>query len=239
MYGFRARIGYTSPPAATEVFPYEFYKIVPDGVTLVVHTLPLINRTSDEVDRGYEASLRAAHTMARAGVSVVVLGGLPINISKGYENAEDMVRDLEKEIGVPVISSFSAQRDALKVLGAKKALLVFPHDAHHSERHSEQARELGLEPVGHAALNRHFIDLGRISEKEVEEAIEKGLKAAPGADTVYCFCPHYATAYLIDKIEQHHGITMMTSLQAIVWKALRVSGVNDKIQGFGRLLRDF
>ncbi|MFM1814442.1 MAG: hypothetical protein RLZ98_1137 [Pseudomonadota bacterium] len=239
MYGHRARIGYTSPPAATEVFPYEFYKIVPEGVTLVVHTLPLIDRTSDEVDRGYEASLRAAHTMARAGVSVVVLGGLPINISKGYRNADEMVADLEREIGVPVISSFSAQRDALSALGSNKALLVFPHDAHHSERHSEQARELGLTPVGHAALGRHFIDLGRISEAEVEAAIEKGLEAAPDADTVYCFCPHYATANLIDRIEKRHRLTMMTSLQAIVWKALRTSGVDDRIQGYGRLLRDF
>lgn len=239
MYGYRARIGYTSPPAATEVFPYEFYKMVPDGVTLVVHTLPLINRTSDEVDRGYEASLRAAHTMARAGVSVVVLGGLPINISKGYKNADEMVAGLEREIGVPVISSFSAQRDALKALRADKALLVFPHDAHHSERHSEQATELGLKPAGHAALGRHFIDLGRIGEDEVEAAIEAGLKKAPDADTVYCFCPHYATANLIDRIEKKHGVTMMTSLQAIVWKALRTSGVDDRIQGYGRLLREF
>ncbi len=29
IYGHRARIGYTSPPFTTEVFPYEFYKIVP------------------------------------------------------------------------------------------------------------------------------------------------------------------------------------------------------------------
>ena len=28
IYGYRARIGYTSPPAATEVFPFEFYKMV-------------------------------------------------------------------------------------------------------------------------------------------------------------------------------------------------------------------
>ena len=34
MYGYRARIGYTSPPLTTEVFPYEFYQIVPEGVTL-------------------------------------------------------------------------------------------------------------------------------------------------------------------------------------------------------------
>lgn len=34
MYGHRARIGYTSPPIVTEVFPYEFYKMAPPGVTL-------------------------------------------------------------------------------------------------------------------------------------------------------------------------------------------------------------
>ena len=42
MYGHRARIGYTSPPLTTEVFPYEFYRIVPDGVTLVVTTLAIV-----------------------------------------------------------------------------------------------------------------------------------------------------------------------------------------------------
>jgi maleate cis-trans isomerase len=31
----------------------------------------------------------------------------------------------------------------------------------------------------------------------------------------------------------------MTSQQAIVWKALRTAGINDKIDGYGRLLREF
>ena len=28
-YGYRARIGYTSPPLTSEIFPYEFYKLAP------------------------------------------------------------------------------------------------------------------------------------------------------------------------------------------------------------------
>ncbi len=103
MYGHRARIGYTSPPATTEVFPFEFYRIVPDGVTLVLNTLPLVNRTSDEVDRAYDVSLDAAHAMARAGVDLFVFGGLPINASRGFANAAEMARATEREIGVPVI----------------------------------------------------------------------------------------------------------------------------------------
>jgi hypothetical protein len=109
IYGHRARIGYTSPPAATEVFPYEFYKIVPDGVTLVVHTLPLVERNSEEVDRSYEASLRAAHVMARAGVDILCFGGLPINVSRGFANVDDLIAETEKEVGVPITTSFHAR----------------------------------------------------------------------------------------------------------------------------------
>src|SRR5262245_10874346 len=39
IYGSRARIGYTCPPLCAEVFPYEFYKLVPAGVTLVITAL--------------------------------------------------------------------------------------------------------------------------------------------------------------------------------------------------------
>jgi hypothetical protein len=82
MYGHRARIGYTSPPLTTEVFPYEFYRIVPAGVTLVVTTLAIVERSKSEVDQSYEISMKAAREMAAAGVDIVVLGGVPINLSR-------------------------------------------------------------------------------------------------------------------------------------------------------------
>ena len=58
-------------------------------------------------------------------------------------------------------------------------------------------------------------------------------------DTVYMFCPHYAVINTIEALEAEFGITVMTSLQAIVWNALRRCGVDDRIEGYGRLLRDF
>src|SRR3954463_3606126 len=91
MYGHRARIGYTSPPLTTEVFPYEFYQIVPAGVTLVITTLAIVVRSKTEVDQSYDISMKAAREMAAAGCDIVVLGGVPINLSKGYANAEQMI----------------------------------------------------------------------------------------------------------------------------------------------------
>lgn len=239
MYGYRARIGYTSPPAATEVFPYEFYRIVPDGVTLVVNTLPLVERTSDEVDRSYEVSLNVAHALARAGIDILVFGGLPINVSRGFKNADDMATATEQEIGVPVVTSMSSQRDALRVLGSKKVGILQPYDDSHGPRHEKYIREYGLEPVGWTCLNTTFIELGRMDAEQVLETGRRFCREHPEMDTLYMFCPHYAVIDTIDVLEQEFGITVMTSLQAIVWNALRRCGVDDRIEGYGRLFREF
>lgn len=235
MYGHRARIGYTSPPAVTEVFPCEFYRIVPDGVTLAVRILPLVERTSDEVDQGYDASLRAAHAMARARVDVLVLGGLPINISRGYANADDLIADVSAEICLPVISSFSAQQDVFAVTGAEKVAIVQPYTPDHAERFSGYVERMGATPLAVESLGSDFIGLGRLPGDRVRAAAEEALSGSPGADTLYVPCPHYATAHVIDVVEREFGVTVIAALQAIVWRALRTCGVQDRIDGFGRL----
>ena len=134
IYGSRARIGYTSPPLTTEVFPYEFYKIVPAGVTLVVTSLAIVVRSKDEVDQSYDISMRAAREMAAAGCDIVVLGGVPINLSRGTANAEQIIRDLEAELKVKVSTSTSAQAAAAKALGCKKVVVAHPYETKDTER---------------------------------------------------------------------------------------------------------
>ena len=239
IYGKRARIGYTSPPAATEVFPYEFYKIVPDGVTLVIHTLPLVERNSEEVDRSYEASLRAAHVMARAGVDILCFGGLPINVSRGFANVDDLIAATEKETGLPVTTSFSCQKAAFEKLGGGRAGIVHPYDERHDDRHMEYMREFGLEPAGCVRLYAEFIELGKVPAERALALGREVKRAHPDIDTIYFSCPHYAMIPAIQPLEDEFGVTVVQPLQAIVWHTLRRCGVDDKIEGYGRLLRDF
>ncbi len=49
MYGWRARIGNISPTVCAEIFPYEFYRVAPEGVTLV--TTNLVIRDAQRVER--------------------------------------------------------------------------------------------------------------------------------------------------------------------------------------------
>ena len=40
-------------------------------------------------------------------------------------------------------------------------------------------------------------------------------------------------------LEREFGVNCMSAHQAIVWDALRRCGINDRIDGFGRLFREF
>ena len=239
IYGSRARIGYTSPPLTTEVFPYEFYKIVPAGVTLVVTSLAIVVRSKDEVDQSYDISMRAAREMAAAGCDIVVLGGVPINLSRGAANAEQIIRDLESELKVKVATSASAQAAAAKALGCKKVVVAQPYEAKDTDRIAGYAKHFGCEVLGATGWGSPFNQIGRIPRHAAIDMGRALMKQHPDADTIMFPSPHWPTAGALDVLEREFGVNCMSAHQAIVWDALRRCGVNDRIDGFGRLFREF
>jgi maleate cis-trans isomerase len=72
MYGSRARVGYTSPPRLTEVFCRDFYRVMPEGVSLVITTLVIREMSEEELQQSLQMARAAALDMAGAGVDVVV-----------------------------------------------------------------------------------------------------------------------------------------------------------------------
>ena len=239
IYGHRARIGYTSPPLTTEVFPYEFYKIVPAGVTLVVTTLAIVVRSKGEVDQSYDISMKAAREMASADVDIVVLGGVPINLSRGSANAEQMIMDLEAELGIKVSTSTSAQAKAAKALGCKKVVVAQPYEASETSRIADYGRHFGCEVLGATGWGSPFNQIGRIPRHAALEMGRKLMREHPDADSIFLPSPHWPTAEAIDALEREFGVNVMAAHQAIVWDALRRCGIDDRINGFGRLLREF
>jgi maleate isomerase len=238
-YGHRARIGYTSPPLTTEVFPYEFYKMVPDGVTLVITTLAIVVRSKEEVDQSYETSMRAAREMAAAGVDIIVLGGVPINLSRGAANAQQMIAELEAELKVKVSTSAAAQGRAAKALGCKKVVVAQPYAHSDTDRIASYATHFGCEVLGATGWGSPFNQIGRIPQHAALELGRKLMREHPDADTILLPSPHWPTAGAIEPLERELKVNVMTAQQAIVWDALRRCGVNDKIEGYGRLFREF
>jgi maleate isomerase len=239
IYGRRARIGYICPPLIAEVFPYEFYKLVPAGVTLVITTLSIIDRSRSEVDAAYEASMRAARELAAAGVDIVFLGGVPINVSRGVANAQALLTKLAAELGVAVSSSTAAQGKAAKVLGCRKVVVAHPYGPHEDARLSADAQRYGCEVLGAKGFGAVIREFGRIPRNAARALGRALMRAHPAADAILFPSPHWPVIEAIEPLEREYGVNVMAASQACIWDALRLAGVHDRIQGYGRLLREF
>ena len=239
IYGHRARIGYVCPPSIAEIVPYEFYQIVPEGVTLVITTLTVTAPSKAQVEQAYELSMRAARELANAGVDIVFLGGVPVNLAHGNENAAAILRRLEADLGVKVSSSVAAQERAAKVLGARRVVVAHPYGPSEDARLVGDAQRFGCEVVGAAGLGMVINQFGKIPTRAALDLGRTLLRENPTADSIFFPSPHWPVAGAIEPLEREFGVTGMGALQAFVWEALRWVGVNDRIEGYGRLLREF
>jgi len=239
IYGSRARIGYTCPPLCAEIFPYEFYKLVPAGVTLVITTLTVIERSAGEVEQAYDMSMRAARELAAAGVDVVFLGGVPVNLSRGSQNAGEMLAALATELGVKVSSSAAAQEKAAKLLGCRKVVVAHPYGAREDARLVADAERYGCDVRGVLGWGKTITEFGRIPATAALEMGRALMRAQPDADSIFFPSPHWPVIEAIAPLEREFGVTVMAAAQACVWDALRLAGIDDRIDGYGRLLREF
>ncbi len=236
MYGTRARIGYTCPVFLAEVFLYDFYKIVPDGVALVTATASVWERTPEELQRSAEQALRAAHEMARTGVDLIVLGGVPVGFAAGYATAAELASAVERDCGVPVTTSLLCQNAALEALGARKVVVLRPGEGGR-DRHTAEIERLGCEvlAVGGTGAAMYGAPLSAEQTLELARAL---LEANPDADTLHCTSPHWPMAANIEALEREFRVDVVTAGQAIVWHALRRCWIADSIPDYGRLLRE-
>ena len=143
-------------------FSLRFYKLAPAGVTLVITTLTVIERSKSEVDQAYDMSMRAARELAAAGVDLVFLGGVPVNLSRGDQNAQTMLQALAAELGVKVSSSVAAQEKAAKVLACRRVVVAHPYGAREDARLIADAERYGCEVLGATGFGQIINQFGRI-----------------------------------------------------------------------------
>jgi maleate isomerase len=240
MYGSRARIGYTSPLLLTEVFTHEFYMVAPKGVSLVIATGTVWDRMEREVPETYEMSLRTAREMGRAKVDLIMLGGIPVNLARGFDKVGELIKDTEKACGVPVATSVTAQIHALRVLKAHHLGVVQIAEPSPPPKPEDDYLTLsGFRVVATKGVGSKPSELARLPEAANAKVARELLRQHPDIDTIYLPGPHRATLQMIDPLEQELGVNVVSASQAILWEALRLCKISEPIPGFGRLFREF
>ncbi len=130
-----------------------------------------------------------------------------------------------------------AVRKALTALQVKTLVLGSPYIA---ELNDNVVRY--LEAAGFEVLSAHGMGLNYDTEmtRVAPDYIADYARAIdrPEADAVLLSCGALRSIGVVDAIERDLGKPVICSNQAMLWDCLRLAGVDDRLDGLGRLLRE-
>lgn len=235
-YGYRAKIGIITPGVNTNIEP-ECYRMAPKGVSFHTSRLLLLGKATEESYHKMERDTeRAAEELATAEVDVVVWACTSGSVVLPPRQIEEKITRIAN---CPAATTITAVVAALKALGVKRVALGTPYVSFINETEIEFLEKSGLEVV-----SMYGLELGENQEER------RGIGRVPPqslhrfarhidnekADAIFISCTNVAGVEEIAQIESERGKPMITSNLATFWHALRLAGITDKIEGFGRLL---
>ncbi len=180
----------------------------------------------------------AAELMAAAPVAAIGVGFTSHAYAMGRDAEAAMVARLEGVTrGIPIASPGLACTDALRVLGARRVLLVHP------PWFDDELGELGrayLVAAGMDVLRAASADLPSDQRAITPEALHAWVaaEAPPEAEAVVIGGNGFRAVGAIEAIEADLGIPVVTANQALLWALLRAAGADPAaVGGHGRLFR--
>jgi maleate isomerase len=235
VYGSRARIGLVVP-ANNSVIEPELWSALPPGCALyATRLLAKGDLTADAIRRMERDADSAIAALAATGVDVIAYCDMVTTFIMEPGWNEAAVRRFGEAAGTPCISAWTALRDALAKLGARKLAIGTPYPASIHALVPPFFSERNFEVKSHATL-----DILAMREVPTVDAARLGSFVknldVSGCDALVLLATDLPTFGSIAALERDLGIPVLTSNQTILWRALselEIAGV----QSLGRLFQ--
>ena len=126
---------------------------------------------------------------------------------------------------------------ALRQLQARRIVVATPYLDEVNQREVDYLEQAGFEVISLCGLNlEKDSDMVRVAPDYIAEfALAQD---HPDADAIFISCGALRTLDVIGEIESLAGKPAICSNQARIWDCLRLAGIEDHFEGFGRLLSE-
>jgi maleate isomerase len=235
-FGWRKRIGLLSP-TVIETAAYDFYRVAPEGVSMCATTSNIDHWNKDNFKQHVLDPLVAAvNYLASRNVDFIIHTGMPVVTTRGKGFEEELVRQVTEATGLPATTSIRSAIRALDHLGVKNVAIVtpYPQEIHHSAIAFLKAS--GFNIVAEHTEDVVFKRLQDVTPAHIAAVTKRVLASAPSAEGVYIPCNQWSGADAAPLIEKECGVPVVTGAHADYWEAFRSLGINDRIEGHGRLM---
>jgi maleate isomerase len=238
MIGWRARLGFLLPPGNPTIEP-EMIALAPQGVSVHFHRMFARGSTGslegqDERNRMMIDGLDSStELLAMVNPDVIVVAHTATSYTLGPQGEADLLARLEKSTGKRVITAFGSVLQAFHRLNIQKIALGTPYS-----RETTMQGRAHLEAHGLQVVN--FTNLPGVINI-YDETAERAYGLArmvdrEDAEAVFLSGTGLPTLPVLELLEQDLQKPVISSASAMMWHALRLSGVRQPIAGYGRLL---
>ncbi|MBI4525282.1 MAG: hypothetical protein HY695_15880 [Deltaproteobacteria bacterium] len=221
MFGWRARIGFVSPPLMTELVPYEFYQMVPEGVGLLVTCMGLDDLTPEQMSQALETVERHIREQNRRGVDYIVVGGTPLILAQGIGFERELLARLQPLSSVPVTTTTHSALAALRSLKTKRIVSLTTYHPWRNELLGSFLSAQGFDVLAVEGFSSHIADIHTIGPETVFREAKKLFLQHPQAQAIYIPCAQLHTWPVVAWLERECGVPVVTSTLSWVWSALR------------------
>ncbi len=236
-YGWRARIGMILPGIVDEAISKQFYRMAPEGVTLVKTSLNVRDLTLNDITQALSRIEDAARELGRRKVHCIILGGSPPVLVDGHGSDRLLAERIERVSGVRACAAQTAAVEAMASLGLKKLAVATPFNDEFNARLKTFLEQTGFTVRSIRSLGIEYRDLMRTPLQAGYVLGKRCFAEAADADGIYFPAAPLPIVDVIEQLETELRTTVVTSLQASLWKGLLLAGAAVPIHGFGRLLQ--
>jgi maleate isomerase len=185
---------------------------------------------------------RASSELSSEGICQIIAFCCTVgSMIDGADYDRDIIHLIEEQAKVPAITTTTAVRAALDVLGAVRIAVATPYTREIVQREKAILEGMGYEIMKiigfHEDIPAEMFRNEMIGRLSPEEAYQLGLEVNSSQnEAIFISCTNFRALEVIQYLEEKTGKPVVSSNQATMWYALRKLGINDSIKGFGQLL---
>ncbi len=181
--------------------------------------------------------LAAARLLSHAKCQVIGWNGTSSGWL-GFEADERLCRAIEAETGARACTSVLALNEIFAMTGVRRFGLVTPYRDDVQQAIVANYARAGFECAAerHLKIQDNF-SFSEVGADQLRDMVREVARSQPQAIAI--FCTNLRGAPLVAELEAELGIPIYDTIATVVWKALRLAGVDTRrIRSWGRLFTE-
>ena len=236
----RLKIGCLMPGAVIDNHAYEFYRLAPAGVMLVMVGVGLKEFSRIDVERAFEPLDRYLDQLKERGVDLVIQNGVPLPILIGIEAHDRMIAHVGTHTRLPATSTVLSVVQAAADLGVRKVAVVNKWTEEMNASLAAFFARGGVTVVGGATKSVHPADFHRFEAGDhMRLAYELGRRAFADhsdCDAVYIGGGSWIAEPVAVRLEAEFGKPVLCNQSAVIRNTLKMLGAWTPMAGHSRVL---